>query len=72
MVATRNDALSMINSMSDVDFSRLCEYLNSFFEKSEKRKAAEARFVSEVKAAEESVAKGNYVTLDQLHEKLGV
>ena len=62
----------MIDSMSDVEFSRLCIYLNSSFIKTEKRKAAEERFVSEVKAAEESVARGNYVTLEQLHENLGV
>lgn len=72
MVATKKDVYSMIDSMSEVDFSRLCVYLNSVFEKSDKRIAAEERFVSEVKAAEKSVAQGNYVTLAQLHENLGV
>lgn len=72
MVATKKDAYLMIDSMSEVDFSQLCNFLNSFFDNTDKRKAAEKRFVSEVKAAEESVAKGNYVTLEQLHENLGV
>ncbi len=72
MVATKNDACSMINTMSDSDFMKLCSFLNTAFEKSAKRKAAEERFVAEVKAAEESVARGNYVTLEQLHENLGV
>lgn len=72
MLATKNDVYSMIESMSEVDFSQLCIYLDSFFDKANKKKIAEERFVSEVKAAEESVAKGNYVNLSQLHDNLGV
>ena len=67
MLATKNDVYSMIESMSEVDFSQLCVYLNSFFDNANKKKIAEERFISEVKAAEESVAKGNYVTLSQLN-----
>ena len=62
----------MIESMTEGDFSRFCIYLNSFFDETKKKKAAEERFISEVKAAEKSVAKGNYVTLSQLHENLGM
>ena len=36
------------------------------------RDAAEKRFVEEVKAAEESIDSGHYVTLFELHEFLGV
>ncbi|MCR4895828.1 MAG: hypothetical protein K5891_03515 [Lachnospiraceae bacterium] len=72
MITTKADAYSMIEAMSEKDFSELCTLLNSIFEKSEQRKAAEAKFVAEVKAAEESVSNGNYVTLPQLHEFLGM
>ncbi len=72
MVATKQDVYSMIDTMSESDFSKLCLFLNSSFEKSEKRKIAEEKFVSEVKAAEESVSQGNFVTLAQMHEFLGV
>ena len=70
MVATKDDAYSMIEAMSDVDFSELKVYLNTSFGKSKKRIEAEKRFVEEVKAAEESVKQGNYVTLSELHEFL--
>ena len=72
MVATKSEALSLIESMSDVDFSKLCVFLNKSFSKDASRKQAEEKFVSEVHEAEESVAKGNYVTLSQLHDFLGV
>ena len=72
MVATKNDAYAFIESMTDMDFSKLCIFLNTAFDKSDERQAAEKRFIEEVKAAEESVAQGNYVTLSQLHEFLGV
>ena len=72
MVATKSDAYSMIDTMTESDFTKLCAFLNTAFEKNTKRKAAEERFISEVRAAEESVANGNYVTLEQLHENLGV
>ncbi|MCR5054105.1 MAG: hypothetical protein K6A69_04615 [Lachnospiraceae bacterium] len=72
MVATKSDAYSMIDTMTESDFTKLCAFLNTAFEKNAKRKAAEERFISEVRAAEESVANGNYVTLEQLHENLGV
>ena len=72
MVATKADAYSMIEAMSDVDFNALCIFLNSNFEKSKKRIVAEKRFVAEVSAAEKSVDEGNYVTLSEMHEFLGV
>lgn len=72
MVATKNDAYALIERMTDVDFSKLCVFLNTSFEKSPERKAAERRLVQEIEAAEESVASGNYVTLSELHEFLGV
>jgi len=72
MVTTKKEAHSLIDNMSDNDFSKLCDYLNTSLDKTATRKAAEERFVSEVKAAEESVAKGNYVTLSELHEFLDV
>ncbi len=72
MVATKADAYSLIESMSDVDFSLLKGFLNNSFGKTDKRKAAEKRFVSEVTAAEKSVKEGNYVTLGDLHKNLGV
>lgn len=72
MIATKKEACSFIESMTEMDFSKLCIFLNTSFEKTPERKAAEKRFVHEVKAAEESVACGNYVTLSQLHEFLGV
>ena len=72
MVATKADAYTLIESMSDVDFSKLCIYLNSSYGKTEKRILAEKKFVEEVKAAEKSVEEGNYVTLSQMHEYLGV
>ena len=72
MVATKKDAYALIDSMTDVDLSKWWVYLNASFEKSPERIAAEQRFVQEVKAAEESVASGNCVTLPQLHEFLGV
>ncbi len=72
MIATKADAYSLIESMSDVDFSLLKGFLNSSFGKSAKRKAAEKRFISEVTAAEKSVEEGNYVTLEELHKNLGV
>ena len=71
MIATKKDAYSLIDSMSDAEFSNFCTLMNSTY-KSEKRKASEKRFVDEVQAAEESVASGNYVTLSQLQEFLGV
>ncbi len=72
MVETKDDVLSMIEVMSESDFSRLCDILNSSFQKTPERKSAEDRFISEVKAAEASVARGNYVTLSQMHEYLGI
>ncbi len=72
VVATKADAYSMIEAMSDVDFNALCIFLNSNFEKSKKRIVAEKRFVAEVSAAEKSVDEGNYVTLSEMHEFLGV
>lgn len=72
MVATRKDVHFLIDTMSDVDFSKLCIYLNSSFEKSAERISAEKRFVEEVRAAENSVARGNFVESAQLHEFLGV
>lgn len=72
MVATKDEALTFINAMTDVDFSKLCVFLNTAYEKSPERLAAEKHLVEEVKAAEKSVAQGNYVTLSQLHEFLGV
>ena len=72
MVATKKDVHSLIDKMSDVDFSKLCIYLNNSFEKSHKRISAERKFVEEVRAAENSVARGNFVESAQLHEFLGV
>lgn len=72
MVATREEAFTFIKSMTDVDFSKLCVFLNTAYEKSPERQASEKQFISEVKAAEKSVAQGNYVTLPQLHEFLDV
>ena len=72
MVATKSDAYSMIEAMSDTDFNALRDFLNSTFGKSKKRMAAEKKFVAEVSAAEKSVDEGNYVTLSELHEFLGV
>lgn len=72
MVETKSDACAFIESMTDVEFLKLCNFLNTTFEKSAERQAAEKRFVKEVKAAEKSVVQGNYVTLSQLHEFLGV
>ncbi len=71
MIATRADAYSMIESMSDVDFDTLRDFMNSTF-KQKKRIVAEKRFVAEISAAERSVDEGNYVTLSELHEFLGV
>ena len=70
MVATKDDAYSMIEAMSEDDFSELKVFLNTSFGKSKKRIDAENRFVSEVKEAEESVRKGNYVSLKELHSVL--
>ena len=71
MIITKSDACNMINSMTDFEFSELCAFLNDTFLNT-KRKMAEAKFVAEVKVAEESVARGNYVTSAELHEFLGV
>ena len=70
MVATKDDAYSMIEAVSENDFSELKVFLNTSFGKTKKRIDAENRFVSEVKEAEESVKKGNYVSLKQLHSIL--
>ena len=73
MITSRKDACNLIDNMSDIDFTVLCDILNvRFGEKSEKRKLAEQKFVSEVKQAEESVDAGNYVTLSEMHKILGV
>ncbi|MCR5012750.1 MAG: hypothetical protein K6A72_10425 [Lachnospiraceae bacterium] len=72
MVATKSDAHSMIETMSATDFSVLRDILNSTFEKSNKRLFVEKTFVAEVSAAEKSVDEGNYVTLSELREFLGV
>ena len=72
MVTTKTDVRNMIDSMSEFEFSQLCDFLNHTLRKSTKHKEAEARFVAEIKAAEESVADGNYVTSAELHEFLGV
>ena len=70
MVATKDDAYSMIEAMSEDDFSELKVFLNTSFGKSKKRIDAENRFVSDVKEAEESVRKGNYVSLKELYSIL--
>ena len=70
MVATKDDAYSMIEAMSEDDFSELKVFLNTSFGKSKKRIDAENRFVSDVKEAEESVRKGNYISLKELHSIL--
>ena len=69
----KTDAYSLIASMSEVDFLQLKLYLNSRHWKSAKRIAAEKKFVSEVRAAEESVKHGNYATLqDFIYDLFGV
>ena len=70
MVATKDDAYSLIEAMSEDDFSELKIFLNTSFGKSKKRIDAENRFVSDVKEAEESVRKGNYVSLKELYSIL--
>ena len=60
----------MMQAMSEDDFSELKVFLNTSFGKSKKRIDAENRFVSDVKEAEESVRKGNYVSLKELHSIL--
>ena len=70
MVATKDDAYSLIEAMSEDDFFELKVFLNTSFGKSKKRIDAENRFVSDVKEAEESVRKGNYVSLKELHSIL--
>ena len=72
MVTTRNEAHAMIDNMSDAEFSLLCGFLNKPIEKTPRRIAAEKRFVAEVTVAKESMEAGNYVTLEELHEFLGV
>lgn len=72
MINTKTDACDMINAMSDVEFSQVREFLNEDFFKSAKKKVAEVKFIAEIKAAEESVANGNYVTSSEIHEFLGV
>ena len=70
MVATKDDAYSMIEAMSEDDFLQLKVFLNSSFGKSKKRVKAEERFVSEVKTAEEAVRNGKYVSLEELRSIL--
>lgn len=73
MITSRKDARNFIDTMSDMDFTILCDILNvRFGEKTDQRIAAEKKFVSEVKKAEDSVKAGNYVTLEQMHDILGV
>lgn len=73
VVKTKTEVQEFITSMSDVDFTMLCEFLNTrFFSKSETRKAYEERFIREVKSAEESITNGQFVTSEELHEFLGV
>ena len=73
MITSRKDARNFIDTMSDMDFTILCDILNvRFGEKTDQRIAAEEKFVSEVKKAEDSVKAGNYVTLEQMHDILGV
>ncbi|MBR5577498.1 MAG: hypothetical protein IKW28_00715 [Lachnospiraceae bacterium] len=73
VVKTRTEAKEFIASMSDVDFAKVCEYLNTkFFLKSENKKACEERFIKEVKKAEESIEQGHFVTSKELHEFLGI
>jgi hypothetical protein len=71
MVSTKSEAREFISDMSESDFAYLCELLNTkFCEKSEQRLEAEMKFVNEVKKAEDEVAKGRYVTSEQLREYL--
>lgn len=72
MVATKKEAMNLVESMTDIEIVQLCNYLNNTFLKESKRKLAEKKFIAEVKAAEESVSNGNFVTSTQLHEFLGV
>ena len=73
MITSRKDARNFIDTMSDMDFTILCDILNvRFGEKTDQRIAAEKKFVSDVKKAEDSVKAGNYVTLEQMHDILGV
>lgn len=72
MVATKEEAMNLIESMTDIEIVQLCNYLNNTFLKESKQKSAEKKFIAEVKAAEESVSNGNFVTSIQLHEFLGV
>lgn len=72
MVATKKEAMNLIESMTDIEIVQLCNYLNNTFLKESKQKSAEKKFIAEVKAAEESVSNGNFVTSIQLHEFLGV
>ena len=72
MVATKKEAMNLVESMTDIEIVQLCNYLNNTFLKESKRKLAEKKFIDEVKAAEESVSNGNFVTSTQLHEFLGM
>jgi hypothetical protein len=73
MVFTKSEAREFISSMSDSDFSYLCELLNTKFgKKSEQRLVAERKFVNEVKLAEDEVEKGNYVNSKELRKYLGI
>ena len=70
MVATKEEAYSMIESMSDVDFSELKVFFKYYIRKGKEKTQCWTKFVSDVKEAEESVKNGNYVTLKELHEFL--
>lgn len=72
MVATKKEAMNLVESMTDIEIVQLCNYLNNTFLKESKRQLAEKKFIAEVKEAEESVSNGNFVTSTQLHEFLGV
>ena len=72
MVATKKEAMTLIESMTDIEIVQLCNYLNNTFLKESKQKSAEKKFIAEVKVAEESMSNGNFVTSIQLHEFLGV
>lgn len=68
MVATKNDVISFINSMSETEFHLLCDAINDY----QDEKKAENEFFRQMDIAEQSIRTEGTLTSEELRISLGI
>ena len=68
MVATKNDVISFINSISETELHIFCNFINDYQE----RKKSEADFFKQMDIAEESIRTEGTISSAELRSSLGI